>query len=160
MFSGNVPQSLKNGNFVPPTLLLNCHNGMKVAQEEIFGPVMAVIPFETEEEVIKMANDVKYGLAAYVWTNNLKRGHRIVQSIESGMAWVNSQNVRDLRIPFGGTKYSGIGREGGHYSFDFYTEIQVIHVAIGDHHIPQFGKSKKPKRFRLSNNRKLTRFAC
>lgn len=143
VFSGNVPQSLKNGNFVPPTLLLNCHNGMKVAQEEIFGPVMAVIPFETEEEVIKMANDVKYGLAAYVWTNNLKRGHRIVQSIESGMAWVNSQNVRDLRIPFGGTKYSGIGREGGHYSFDFYTEVQVIHVAIGDHHIPQFGKSKK-----------------
>jgi 5-carboxymethyl-2-hydroxymuconic-semialdehyde dehydrogenase len=143
VYSANVPESLKNGNFVPPTLLLNCHNKMRVAQEEIFGPVMAVIPFESEEEAIKMANDVKYGLAAYVWTNDMKRGHRITQSIESGMAWVNSQNVRDLRIPFGGTKYSGIGREGGHYSFDFYTEVQVIHVALGDHHIPQFGKQKK-----------------
>jgi 5-carboxymethyl-2-hydroxymuconic-semialdehyde dehydrogenase len=144
VYSADVPEELKKGNFVPPTLLLNCHNSMKVAQEEIFGPVMAVMSFETEEEVIRMANDVKYGLAAYVWTNDIKRGHRIAQSIESGMAWVNSQNVRDLRIPFGGTKYSGIGREGGHYSFDFYTEVQVIHVSIGDHPIPKFGKAKQP----------------
>lgn len=143
VYSADVPEELKKGNFVPPTLLLNCHNSMKVAQEEIFGPVMAVMPFETEEEVIRMANDVKYGLAAYVWTNDIKRGHRVAQSIESGMAWVNSQNVRDLRIPFGGTKYSGIGREGGHYSFDFYTEVQVIHVSIGDHSIPKFGKIKQ-----------------
>ncbi|WP_155734056.1 aldehyde dehydrogenase family protein, partial [Geobacillus stearothermophilus] len=116
---------------------------IKVAQEEIFGPVMAVMSFTSEEEAIRLANDVKYGLAAYVWTNDMKRGHRVAQAIESGMAWVNSPNVRDLRIPFGGTKYSGIGREGGHYSFDFYTEVQVVHVAVGDPPIPAFGKGEK-----------------
>ncbi|MEW9671619.1 5-carboxymethyl-2-hydroxymuconate semialdehyde dehydrogenase [Ammoniphilus sp. 3BR4] len=137
---GSVPADLSNGNYVAPTLLLNCTNAMRVAQEEIFGPVMAVIPFKTEEEVIQKANEVKYGLAAYVWTGDMKRGHRLAQSIESGMVWVNSQNVRDLRIPFGGSKSSGIGREGGHYSFEFYTEKQVIHVSISDHHIPKFGK--------------------
>ncbi|MBB6281893.1 5-carboxymethyl-2-hydroxymuconate semialdehyde dehydrogenase [Geobacillus subterraneus] len=141
VYAARVPEGLEKGNFVPPTLLLSCHNGMRVAQEEIFGPVMAVMPFTDEEEAIRLANDVKYGLAAYVWTNDLKRGHRVAQAIESGMAWVNSPNVRDLRIPFGGTKYSGIGREGGHYSFDFYTEVQVVHVAVGDPPIPPFGKT-------------------
>ncbi|MGA8943314.1 MAG: 5-carboxymethyl-2-hydroxymuconate semialdehyde dehydrogenase [Thermoactinomyces sp.] len=142
--SGTVPAEFEKGNYVAPTLLLNCTNNMRVAQEEIFGPVLAVIPFESEDEVIRMANDVIYGLAAYVWTSNIKRAHRIAQAIDSGMVWINSQNVRDLRIPFGGSKYSGIGREGGHYSFEFYTEPQVIHVAIGDHPIPRFGtKSEK-----------------
>lgn len=140
---GTVPEELKAGNFVPPTLLLNATNNMQVCQEEIFGPVMAVIEFETEEEVIAAANDVKYGLAGYVWTNDIKRGHRVAQAVEAGMLWINSQNTRDLRIPFGGTKASGIGREGGHYGiFEFYTEPKVIHVALGDHHIPQFGKKK------------------
>lgn len=140
--SGTIPAEYEKGNYVAPTLLLNCTNKMRVAQEEIFGPVMAVIPFESEEEVIQMANDVIYGLAAYVWTNDIKRAHQIAQAVDSGMVWINSQNVRDLRIPFGGSKYSGIGREGGHYSFEFYTEPQVIHVAIGDHPIPRFGKKK------------------
>lgn len=137
---GTIPEEVKAGNFVPPTILLNATNDMRVAQEEIFGPVMAVIEFEDEEEVIKAANDVKYGLAGFVWTNNLKRAHRVADAVEAGMIWINAQNVRDLRIPFGGTKDSGIGREGGHYAFEFYTEPKVIHVAIGDHHIPQFGK--------------------
>ncbi|WP_458415307.1 5-carboxymethyl-2-hydroxymuconate semialdehyde dehydrogenase [Schinkia sp. CFF1] len=137
---GTIPEEVKAGNFVPPTILLNATNDMRVAQEEIFGPVMAVIEFEDEEEVIKAANDVKYGLAGFVWTNNLKRAHRVADVVEAGMIWINAQNVRDLRIPFGGTKDSGIGREGGHYAFEFYTEPKVIHVAIGDHHIPQFGK--------------------
>ncbi|HWO97931.1 MAG TPA: 5-carboxymethyl-2-hydroxymuconate semialdehyde dehydrogenase [Bacillus sp. (in: firmicutes)] len=140
---GVVPEEVKAGNFVPPTLLLNARNDMRVCQEEIFGPVMAVVEFETEEEVVAMANDVRYGLAGYVWTNDIKRGHRVAQAVEAGMLWINAQNVRDLRIPFGGTKDSGIGREGGHYAiFEFYTEPKVIHVAIGDHHIPQFGKKK------------------
>ncbi|PFN09049.1 MULTISPECIES: 5-carboxymethyl-2-hydroxymuconate semialdehyde dehydrogenase [Bacillus cereus group] len=140
---GIVPEEMKSGNFVPPTLLLHAKNEMRVCQEEIFGPVMAVIEFETEEEAIAIANDVRYGLAGYVWTNDIKRGHRLAQSIEAGMLWVNAQNVRDLRIPFGGTKDSGIGREGGHYAiFEFYTEPKVIHVAIGDHHIPKFGRKK------------------
>lgn len=143
VYAPGVPKGLERGNFVPPTLLLNCRNDMKVAQEEIFGPVMAVMSFTSEEEAIRLANDVKYGLAAYVWTNDMKRGHRVAQAIESGMAWVNSPNVRDLRIPFGGTKYSGIGREGGHYSFDFYMEVQVVHVAVGDPPIPAFGKGEK-----------------
>ena len=137
---GTIPEEVKAGNFVPPTLLLNARNDMRVAQEEIFGPVMAVIEFEDDEEVIKAANDVKYGLAGFVWTNNLKRAHRVANAVEAGMIWINAQNVRDLRIPFGGVKDSGIGREGGHYAFEFYTEPKVIHVAIGDHHIPQFGK--------------------
>ncbi|KON69463.1 betaine-aldehyde dehydrogenase [Peribacillus butanolivorans] len=138
---GVVPEELKAGNFVPPTLLLNAKNDMRVCQEEIFGPVMAVIEFETDEEVIQMANDVRYGLAGFVWTSDLKRAHRVAKAVEAGMLWINAQNVRDLRIPFGGTKDSGIGREGGHYAiFEFYTEPKVIHVAIGDHHIPQFGK--------------------
>ena len=141
VIQGTVPEELKAGNYVPPTLLLNAKNDMKIAQEEIFGPVMAVIEFETEEEVVEAANDVKYGLAGYVWTNDIKRGHRVAQAVEAGMLWINAQNVRDLRIPFGGTKASGIGREGGHYAIlEFYTEPKVIHVAIGDHHIPQFGK--------------------
>ncbi|MCU9602066.1 5-carboxymethyl-2-hydroxymuconate semialdehyde dehydrogenase [Pallidibacillus thermolactis] len=140
IYSGEIPAELTSGNYVAPTLLLNANNAMKVVQEEIFGPVMAVMTFKEEDEVLELANDVKYGLAAYVWTNDIKRGHRVSQAIESGMAWINSQNVRDLRTPFGGAKYSGIGREGGYYAFEFYTERQVIHVSIGDHRIPQFGK--------------------
>jgi len=141
---GVVPEEVKDGNFVPPTLLLNAKNDMRVCQEEIFGPVMAVIEFESEDEVIAAANDVKYGLAGFVWTNDIKRGHRIAFAVDAGMIWINAQNVRDLRIPFGGTKASGIGREGGHYAiFEFYTEPKVIHVALGDHHIPQFGKVKE-----------------
>ncbi|MCG7335779.1 5-carboxymethyl-2-hydroxymuconate semialdehyde dehydrogenase [Sporosarcina sp. ACRSM] len=143
VFQAVVPEELKAGNYVPPTLLLNATNDMRVCQEEIFGPVMAVIEFETEEEAIQAANDVRYGLAGYVWTNDMKKGHRVAHAVEAGMLWINSQNVRDLRIPFGGTKDSGIGREGGHYAiFEFYTEPKVIHVALGDHHIPQFGKKK------------------
>ncbi|MFS0674083.1 5-carboxymethyl-2-hydroxymuconate semialdehyde dehydrogenase [Ornithinibacillus sp. 179-J 7C1 HS] len=140
VFQGTVPPELKSGNYVPATLLLNAKNDMRVCQEEIFGPVMAVIEFESEEEVVAMANDVEYGLAGYVWTKDIKRAHRVAQAIDSGMLWVNSQNVRDLRIPFGGMKASGIGREGGHFAiFEFYTEPKAIHVAIGDHHIPKFG---------------------
>ncbi|HET7657974.1 MAG TPA: 5-carboxymethyl-2-hydroxymuconate semialdehyde dehydrogenase [Bacillales bacterium] len=141
--SAKVPDALHKGNFVPPTLLLNVTNNMRIAQEEIFGPVLDVMTFQEEDEVIALANDVKYGLAGYVWTNDLQRGHRVAQAVDSGMLWINSQNVRDLRIPFGGSKHSGIGREGGHYAFEFYTETQVIHVALGDHHIPQFGKGQE-----------------
>lgn len=141
--SGKIPEELKEGNYVAPTLLLNCRNDMTVAQEEIFGPVMAVIPFKSEEEALEMANDTKYGLAAYIWTTDIKRGHRLAQKVDSGMVWLNSHNVRDLRIPFGGSKNSGLGREGGHYSFEFYTETQVVHVAIGEQTIPKFGVKKK-----------------
>lgn len=141
---GNVPLEVAARNFVPPTLLLNANNEMKSSQDEIFGPVMSVIEFSTEEEVVGMANNIEYGLAGYVWTNDIKRGHRVAQAIDSGMIWVNAQNVRDLRIPFGGMKASGIGREGGYHALlEFYTEPKAIHVALSDHHIPLLGKGEK-----------------
>ncbi|GEL76987.1 5-carboxymethyl-2-hydroxymuconate semialdehyde dehydrogenase [Tenuibacillus multivorans] len=140
VYSGHVPEAFNKGNYVAPTLLLNADNRMRVVQEEIFGPVIAVMTFKDEDEVIELANDVRYGLAGYVWTKDIKRGHRVAQAIDAGMLWVNSQNVRDLRTPFGGSKHSGIGREGGFYAFEFYTETQIIHVSVKDHHIPQFGK--------------------
>ncbi|MCF6136751.1 5-carboxymethyl-2-hydroxymuconate semialdehyde dehydrogenase [Pseudalkalibacillus berkeleyi] len=142
IYQGKIPAGLESGNYVAPTLLLDVKNDMRVAQEEIFGPVLTVMTFTSEKEVIQLANDIRYGLAGYVWTNDMKKGHRVAQAVEAGMLWVNSQNVRDLRIPFGGSKSSGIGREGGHYAFEFYTEMKVIHVAMGDHHIPQFGKKQ------------------
>ena len=140
VITGDIPVEIAKGNFVAPTLILNAKNSMRVAQEEIFGPVLTVMTFKDEEEVIKLANDIDYGLAGYVWTNDIKRGHRVAHKVEAGMLWVNAQNVRDLRTPFGGSKNSGIGREGGHYGFDFYTEQKIIHVSISDHRIQQFGK--------------------
>jgi 5-carboxymethyl-2-hydroxymuconic-semialdehyde dehydrogenase len=143
IYTQELSESHKKGNFVAPTLLLNVKNDMTVAQEEIFGPVLTVMTFKDEAEVIDYANDIKYGLAGYVWTNDMKKGLRVANAVEAGMLWVNSQNVRDLRIPFGGSKNSGIGREGGHYAFEFYTETKVVHVALADHHIQQFGKKKQ-----------------
>jgi 5-carboxymethyl-2-hydroxymuconic-semialdehyde dehydrogenase len=139
LVGGARPAGYPDGNYFSPTLITNVRNTMRVAQEEIFGPVLVVIPFHDEAEAIRLANDIKYGLAGYVWTQDLGRGHRVAQSIESGMIWVNSHNVRDLRTPFGGSKYSGLGREGDHHSFDLYTELKAIHVAIGTHPIPKLG---------------------
>ncbi|MBI3005165.1 MAG: 5-carboxymethyl-2-hydroxymuconate semialdehyde dehydrogenase [Ignavibacteriales bacterium] len=138
---GDRPKNLSEGNYFSPTLITNVRNDMRVAQEEIFGPVLVVIPFQDDDEALRLANDIEYGLAAYIWTENQNRGKKIAEGIESGLVWINSHNVRDLRTPFGGSKNSGIGREGGHYSFDFYTELTTIHVALGSHPIPKFGKT-------------------
>jgi 5-carboxymethyl-2-hydroxymuconic-semialdehyde dehydrogenase len=127
------------GNYVAPTLLCGT-NRMRVAQEEIFGPVLVAIPFTDEADALAKANDVKYGLAAYVWTSDVARAHRMALGMEAGMTWINSHNVRHLPTPFGGMKQSGTHREGGEYAFEFYTELKHIAVPLGLHPIPQFGK--------------------
>jgi len=136
---GERPAELAEGNFLQATLFADVDRTARVFQEEIFGPVLVATRFSSTAEAIELANDVRYGLAGYVWSGDLTRAHEVAQSIETGMVWINSQNVRDLRMPFGGVKDSGIGREGGHYSFEFYCELETIHVALGEHHIPRFG---------------------
>jgi 5-carboxymethyl-2-hydroxymuconic-semialdehyde dehydrogenase len=125
---------------VTPTLFTGARRDMRIAQEEIFGPVLTAITFENEREAIEVANDVPYGLAGYVWTNDLKRALRVVEQLDVGMIWVNSENVRHLPTPFGGMKASGIGRDGGDYSFEFYMETKNVALAHGDHAITQLGK--------------------
>ncbi len=139
LVGGERPPGLKSGNFLAPALVTDVQPEMRIVQEEVFGPVLVAMPFHGEAEALSLANGVRYGLAGYVWTNELTRAHRFAHALEAGMVWVNSQNVRDLRTPFGGAKDSGIGREGGRYSFYFYTETTTVQVAIGSHAIPKFG---------------------
>jgi 5-carboxymethyl-2-hydroxymuconic-semialdehyde dehydrogenase len=134
-----LPVSLAQGNFVQPTVFADVDNRMKIAQDEIFGPVACLIPFDDEAHAIRIANDIAYGLSSYVWTENLGRAHRVAAAIEAGMCFVNSQNVRDLRQPFGGTKASGTGREGGTWSYEVFLEPKNVAVSLGSHHIPRWG---------------------
>jgi 5-carboxymethyl-2-hydroxymuconic-semialdehyde dehydrogenase len=131
--------ALKNGNFVKPTVFADVDNRMRIAQDEIFGPVACLIPFKDEADAIRQSNDISYGLSSYVWSENLGRAHRVAAAIEAGMCFVNSQNVRDLRQPFGGTKASGTGREGGTWSYEVFLEPKNVCVSLGSHHIPHWG---------------------
>ncbi|MEX2520586.1 MAG: 5-carboxymethyl-2-hydroxymuconate semialdehyde dehydrogenase [Paracoccaceae bacterium] len=127
------------GWYYRPTLFTGAAPAMRIAQEEIFGPVLTVLPFETEAEAIGIANGTPYGLTGYVWTENLSRALRVTDQLEAGMIWVNSENVRHLPTPFGGVKASGIGRDGGDWSFDFYMEQKHVGFATGRHAIPRLG---------------------
>jgi aminomuconate-semialdehyde/2-hydroxymuconate-6-semialdehyde dehydrogenase len=117
---------LAKGNFVSPAIFADVDNSMRVSREEIFGPVAAVMPFDEIEEAIAIANDSPYGLAGMVWTKNLDTAHHVARSVKTGNMWVNCFFVRDLRLPFGGYKDSGIGREGGEYSHEFFTESKAV----------------------------------
>ncbi|OLF05765.1 5-carboxymethyl-2-hydroxymuconate semialdehyde dehydrogenase [Actinophytocola xinjiangensis] len=140
---GRRPAGLSDGNFMEATVFADVTEDMRVFQEEIFGPVLCVTPFDTEEEAVALANATRYGLAGYVWTTDLRRAHTVAERIDAGMLWINSHNVRDLRTPFGGVKASGLGREGGRHSIDFYTEQRIVHVNVGEVHVPRFGLSGK-----------------
>lgn len=135
----NLPDRVKKGNYVMPTVFADVDNRMRIAQEEIFGPVACLIPFKDEADAIRLANDIEYGLSSYVWTENIGRAHRVAAAVEAGMCFVNSQNVRDLRQPFGGTKASGTGREGGTWSYEVFCEPKNVAVSMGSHHIPHWG---------------------
>ena len=134
-----LPAHLRHGNFVKPTVFADVKNSMRIAQDEIFGPVACLIPFEDEAEAIALANDIEYGLSSYVFTESVGRAMRVAAAIEAGMCFVNSQNVRDLRQPFGGTKASGTGREGGTWSHEVFLEPKNVCVSLGSHHIPHWG---------------------
>ena len=136
---GSRPAHLSAGNYLAATVFADVEPSMRIFREEIFGPVVCVTPFAGEAEAVALANATAYGLAAYIWTRDLARAHRVAHAVESGMTWINSHNVRDLRTPFGGVKASGLGREGGPHSLDFYTESRIVHVPLGDTRVPRFG---------------------
>ena len=130
---GTAPEPIndrcRNGYFFPPTVITGLPVSCRTNREEIFGPVVTITPFDSEEEVINYANDCDYGLASSVWTQNLNRAHRVAEKINTGTVWVNCWLVRDLRVPFGGMKASGVGREGGEEALRFFTEPKNICIA-------------------------------
>jgi aminomuconate-semialdehyde/2-hydroxymuconate-6-semialdehyde dehydrogenase len=130
---GSAPKSInercQSGYFFPPTVITDLPVSCRVNREEIFGPVVTITPFDSEDEVISYANDTDYGLASSVWTQNLSRAHRVAEKIHTGTVWVNCWLVRDLRVPFGGMKQSGVGREGGNEALQFFTEAKNICIA-------------------------------
>ncbi|HWI50378.1 MAG TPA: aldehyde dehydrogenase [Rummeliibacillus sp.] len=133
IYGGKRPElasHLSTGYYLEPTVYLQENPNARICQEEIFGPIVTIIPFDTEEEALRIANGTDYGLNAVVWTENLQRAHRISHNVRAGTIWVNCWFVRDLRAPFGGFKKSGVGREGGHHSLEFFTEAKNICIAL------------------------------
>lgn len=137
--AGGATVEGSSGYYFQPTLFTQAEQTMRIAREEIFGPVLTAIPFDDETDAVAKANDVPYGLAAYLWTADVGRALRVSDALDAGMIWVNSENVRHLPTPFGGTKASGIGRDGGDWSFDFYMETKNVALARGTHKIQRLG---------------------
>jgi betaine-aldehyde dehydrogenase len=127
---------LDRGYFVAPTVFDNCRDDMTIVREEIFGPVMSVLEFEDEQEVIERANATEFGLAAGVFTNDLTRAHRVIARLQAGTCWINQYNVTPIELPFGGVKLSGLGRENGRAAIEHYTQLKSVYVAMGDVEAP------------------------
>jgi betaine-aldehyde dehydrogenase len=123
---------LTQGNFVAPTVFDGCEDGMAIVREEIFGPVMAVLSFDTEEEVVARANATDFGLSAAVFTQDLTRAHRVIANLQAGTCWINHYNVTPVELPFGGVKLSGLGRENGRSAIEHYTQLKSVYVALAD----------------------------
>lgn len=138
-YAPEVAGSVRDGNFVWPTVFADVRPDMRIMREEIFGPVACLQPFDDEADAIAQANDNPYGLASYVWSENAGRAHRVAAALEAGVCYVNSQSARDPRPPFGGVKASGLGRDGGHWSLQTFTEPKNISISYGQHAIPRWG---------------------
>lgn len=127
---GSVPSEAAGGYFLEPTLIEGLDHACATNQEEIFGPVATLIPFDSEDEVVAMANSTRYGLSASVWSNDLEKAQRVARRIEAGIVWINTWMLRDLRTPFGGVKESGVGREGGKHALEFFSEVKTVCVGL------------------------------
>uniref|UniRef100_A0A915ILM8 Aldehyde dehydrogenase domain-containing protein n=1 Tax=Romanomermis culicivorax TaxID=13658 RepID=A0A915ILM8_ROMCU len=125
-------QRCKNGNFFEPCILTNLNDQMEIVREEVFGPVLTLLTFEDEKEVVQRANNSKYGLAAGLFTNNLARAHRVASQLQAGYVWINNYNVQPVEVPFGGYKMSGFGRELGLAALENYTQLKSVYVELGD----------------------------
>jgi betaine-aldehyde dehydrogenase len=123
---------LEQGCFMRPAIFTDCNDDMSIVKQEIFGPVMSVLSFNSEDEVIQRANNTEMGLAAGVFTNNLQRAHRVVAKLQAGVCWINNYNITPIEMPFGGYKQSGIGRENGHAAIEHYSQLKSVYVELGD----------------------------
>ncbi|HRQ51529.1 MAG TPA: betaine-aldehyde dehydrogenase, partial [Agriterribacter sp.] len=125
-------RDIRSGNFITPAIFTDCFDAMEICKEEIFGPVLSVLSFDTEEEVIERANNTAYGLAAGVFTNDIKRGHRVIHQLQAGTCWINNYNITPVELPFGGYKQSGLGRENSLAAIQHYTQLKSVYVELGN----------------------------
>ena len=125
-------RDISNGNFLTPAIFTECNDSMEICREEIFGPVLSILSFDSEDEVIERANNTSFGLSAGVFTNDIKRGHRVIHQLQAGTCWINNYNITPIERPFGGNKHSGIGRENSLAAIQYYTQLKSVYVELGD----------------------------